>query len=852
MTIDSASSLKFTCRFSLLAQQIPKSHLPVYVGFVALLAFSWIPNSYSLMVGWPYVLIWQSSFFVLVCYTFSLCRRFHIPFTRIGYGLDSVFVLILASTLFSSLNAPFRAVAFWNFLLVLNYIIILYLLVNWLRSSKVIRHTLWRLVSSAGSITCMISLVMWRPNSDMWLSKNFHTAIRNAQPLGHHNFVGGYALLLLPLVLGLAVFQKGWRRWITATASFVIISTVYVSGSRGALIGLLLLGIITFSVGIAVSKKSIRRRWIVSGVCFALLISVALLSNPRIRTLFSTTPTINHNNNISVVSLSDGPTKDRIFMLESAKNVLVSHPILGVGPGNLSRVYNNYRPLEAGAGLSLVQQLHNTPAQIAAELGLLGFTAYIALIAALSRLSLVLYKALTNRQDRILLFSVCACWLGYSISSLSDYQLENIGISITLVSTVALAVNLADSARLNTTNHFQLQISQRRFLSLCLLLILCTNFQFWIRTDVGLYLSHMAVQDAKSSNLVGADRKWDKASQLVPWDPTYPALAGEAILELMNGLESDDDIRELRILAIEYYKKAVEAAPNDPWFNQNLATLLIENNEASEAESYAREAIRLSPRDRNNYTYYTLGRSFLKQGKNNEAIESFVSEALANPIFLTARNWEQKPFLEIKDDVVNNTLESYQQILSDTNQSSRQYSWLYEQWAMLSWWHGQPISAQEQRKTRPLVQAMLVSNQDVQYALQLIDKHIDSSGSQKSDISLIQARLSPHQYLPKLLDELNSTLEEKKNLEESIERNGSMQDWLSEVTESAKPQVRYALVFAYRNLAANVIRKIIYPGDIQTSLLLHSTGLFTQAPREYPQLDRYLENMRSEKLSVHH
>jgi hypothetical protein len=40
-------------------------------------------------------------------------------------------------------------------------------------------------------------------------------------------------------------------------------------------------------------------------------------------------------------------------------------PFLGVGPGVMSRVSNLYRPIETGAGLDHIQQLHNTPVQIA-------------------------------------------------------------------------------------------------------------------------------------------------------------------------------------------------------------------------------------------------------------------------------------------------------------------------------------------------------------------------------------------------------------------------------------------------------------------------------------------------------
>ncbi len=132
-------------------------------------------------------------------------------------------------------------------------------------------------------------------------------------------------------------------------------------------------------------------------------------------------------------------------MVETALNVLKKHPVLGIGPGNLSRVSTIYRPIEAGTGLNIVQQLHNTPAQIAAELGLFGIGIYIALLVVLLRLGFLLARSISDQRDHILLYGILASWLGYSVSSLTDYQLENIGITTTLLITTVLLISLADT-----------------------------------------------------------------------------------------------------------------------------------------------------------------------------------------------------------------------------------------------------------------------------------------------------------------------------------------------------------------------------------------------------------------------
>lgn len=817
------------------------------VGFLLLLLFTWLPNSYSHMVGWPYVLVWQGGFLVIGGCTVWLCRQFSIPFRRLGYGLDHVVILTIVAAILSTMAAEFKAVACWNLLLIVNYAVCLYFLANFLQLGLLPRNSLWALLSATGVVASIISLSFWRPDPSMWLSTDFYSAIRNAQPLGHHNFVGGYELLLLPVVSSFAFSQKGWRRWAGLVAAAIVAIALYVSGSRGALVGLFALGIVSVGLGIVASRGRYRRRWAIVGCGFAITMVLASASNPRVRTLFSVDTPVGEGT-ASITSISDGPVKDRLFMLNSTYNILKERPILGVGPGTLSRVYNTFRPIEAGSGLNLVQQVHNTPAQLAAELGILGITIYVSLLTVLIKLGVSLHGCITKLSDRLMLYGIGGSWVGYGVSSLSDYQLENIGITSTLIVTTSLLFNLADAYK-PPTKRFDLSNRMRRAVSLCLLALLCANFQLWTRVDTGLYLSHSAIQDAKNSNLVGADAKLAKAGQIVPWEPTYPALAAEIALGLVESAPSEKDKQALELLALDYFESAVKAAPNDPWFNQNSASLLIEQGEAQKAESYIKQAIRVLPRNTNSYTYYTLGLSLLEQNRKTEAVEAFSLEAIANPIFLVTDVWEQPPLLPLKESVVEKALGYYQQILAETNRDSKQYQWLYEQSIMLSWWHNLPVSKQELQNLRPLARAVLIADGDSDEALKLIDEHI-SEGNYSNDLQLVQAYLSPERYLANLLDKIDGTAAEKTYLEESVRRDQPIKAWLNEARAPAREQTRTVSVYAYRNLAANTIRQILYPGEINASVLISSIGLFPDAPREYPQLDYFMDDLRSKQLSI--
>ncbi len=815
------------------------------LGFACLLAFSWIPNSYYFMVGWPWILIWQITFLILGAWQIWIVRQFAVPFRPLGHGFDWVVGGALSVSVVSALGAEFKAVALWNVILVGNYAIALYLLVNWLRQ-ELPRKRLWFALTLAGWITSVVGLSLWRPTPDMWLSDNFYTALRNAWPLGHHNFVGGYELLLLPMTASFALSQQGWKRWVSMGAAATVAVALYVSGSRGAMIGALAVFVVGTPILLWLHRAQASRRWLIGcAVGLAIVLSITA-SNPRMRSLFQVAAPSQVGQTVSVVA--DGPAQDRLFMLKAAQNIFSTHPLTGVGPGNLSRVYNLYRPVEVGTGLELVQQLHNTPAQMLAELGALGLAVYGGWLIGLLRLSVRLHSKLSNLSDRYLFYGICASYFGYSVSSLTDYQLENIGISSTLLIMTALLINLGDTCIDIPSRSAGLSRQSRRWLSLGILAFLCLSFQLWTRFDAGLYLSNAAIRDIGDRNLVEADAKWFKAGRLVAWDPTYPALAAEQLILLRAGAANQADEASLTKSAIEYLGAALRAAPNDTWLNQNMAVLQLDSNEPKKAEFYVQRASMLSPRN-TNYTYYTLGLSYLQQDQIEQAIAAFSLEGIANPSFLTADIWKDENFALMLPVVLEKVLESDRYILSQTNPASLDYEWINEQIALLSWWYERPLEGIEVAKLRPLVQAILQLEDQPEAALSTIDQQLKRNADDAS-LRLLQAWRSPKKYLESYLKDFEGTQEERDLLVKHINQNRDIRTWMGSVLNQAPQSRRNGVGFAYRNLSANNVVQILYPGELRMSFFSELLGLFEEAPRIFPQLDQEISAVKATELSL--
>ncbi|MEO0768729.1 MAG: O-antigen ligase family protein, partial [Cyanobacteria bacterium J06649_4] len=662
-----------------------------------------------------------------------------------------------------------------------------------------------------------------------------------------HNFVGGYCLLMLPLVVGFTLTQQGKWRWLGFGAIALNAITLYISGSRGALLGAVALCLVLIPLYIFCYPSKTRKHWIaVTLLCFLLL--GICTSNPRVRALFTIAPSAS-TQLFSIDQLSDGPTKDRLFMLHSGLRILKQHPLLGVGPGNLSRVYNQYRPVDVGDGLELVQQLHNMPAQIMAETGLIGFGGYLLWLASLVKLAWAIQKRVNNRRDRILLYSISASWFAYTVSSLTDYQLENIGIATVLSLTTALLICLADQHLDSSTTH-SLSSRARRLLSLGLLLYFSIALNMWTRADIGFYLSNAANKDIENVNLVDADAKLLKASELLPWDPTPAALASEHLIYLSEQTTDAKKRETLTSAAIDSLRAAVQAAPNDPWFNQNLAVLLLHEHPA-QALPYSLHAVSLFPRGAHS-SYYTLGKIYLKQHNPENAVTAFVLESLANPKFLVSPIWQSPSLSPYLSGVLEQTLTTWEDVLHATSPGSQQHRWLNQQIILIKWWYHQPFSSQTIDDS--YTQLILGLDADRERSLaQLKQLAASVPPQQDSDkLTLLRAWLAPEDYFSDAVEGTSITPEEKQTVIDDIHTYTDIRTWLTSIQQPMSTSLRYGLAFAYRNHSASRIRQILHADGLSSSYLLDQLSLFSSPPREFSQLDRKIFQIFQTKLSSAH
>ncbi|MGB5975358.1 MAG: O-antigen ligase family protein, partial [Nodosilinea sp.] len=621
-----------------------------------------------------------------------------------------------------------------------------------------------------------------------------------------------------------------------AVAAGLMLVALYVSGSRGAALGSVVWLGTTWVCRMSLTRPAHRWRWGLAGLGGAVPLALILASNPRIRIWLSAGGT-------------DSPTLDRWFMLKLGGSILRDRPLLGVGPGVMSRVSNLYRPIEAGAGLDHIQQLHNTPVQLAGELGLLGLTVILTGVVILGRLWLRLWRQPLDPTDRALLGGTGGSLLAYGITSLTDYQLENIPIAGALLGLVVLLLALGDRY---LPPAMPLGAGGRRRGCLAVALGLGLLTTIWLPFTLTVAYSALADRAFYSQQLNLADTRWHKAYRLSPWDPTASAVATEALWGLSQILGDSEARQNVRSLLLDYAHQAQRAAPNDGWFNHNLAVL--HQTDPAIALPYAARAVQLMPRH-SHYGYWLLG-ELLRRQESEEAlalplrrsIAAFTLEALVNPAALTYPQWREPPYEAIYAAVVQATLAEYDALLAELSPAHPAFSTVYEIRTLLAWWTAQPEAEVDITRLRPVAAALLLADTNPAAALEAVERDL-GLGQQTPELRLLAAWLDPQRYAipsPQVEPDIDALV-----LEESL-RVQPLRLWLSSVVDSPDEGYRGSLAFAYRNYQAQQITLMLSPQNLQRYTLVAKLNLFPAWPREFPALDHRVEALRTKALGLPH
>ncbi len=266
-----------------------------------------------------------------------------IPFlSLLGAGIISVVFSVDTGEAIKSFVSP-----------MLKYLVVFYATATTIDSESR-RCWLLRLMIVSGFIISGIGIYEY-----LWLSKGRITAL-----LYNPNPAGGFLAMFTVLAISMLLGMNNWpHRLILGVVVFAGTMATLFTFSRGALLGLIAaIGVVFIASGkLWQNRKAVLVSFVVVCVVCAFLVPDKLLGR------FAQIP-----------DLQNGSNRQRIYLWRTAWHMFEDSPVVGLGPGGFKALYEDYRLPKAGRFAGA----HNIYLQILAELGLLGFTAWMWLCAS--------------------------------------------------------------------------------------------------------------------------------------------------------------------------------------------------------------------------------------------------------------------------------------------------------------------------------------------------------------------------------------------------------------------------------------------------------------------------------------
>jgi O-antigen ligase len=165
-----------------------------------------------------------------------------------------------------------------------------------------------------------------------------------------------------------------------------------------------------------------RSAWIGASVAVALLLALkdvklTVLLPVFIALLFALGPGTVTKRVMSIFDVQEPTNQDRLAMIEIGARIVHDHPLTGVGPNMVPRVYAQYRPDYAINKVN--PHLHNVPIQIAAERGLPALAIWLWFVGAVF---VAQWRLFRTRQSVVTAAAGLAAVAGMLAAGLFEYN----------------------------------------------------------------------------------------------------------------------------------------------------------------------------------------------------------------------------------------------------------------------------------------------------------------------------------------------------------------------------------------------------------------------------------------------
>lgn len=550
----------------------------------------------------------------------------------------------------------------------INYILIYYIAVNFLRERKYLKGTLAFLTLAGVLVAGCGILQSYGIDLTRWESGVIST-------FGNPNFLGGYLAMVffLPVTLFLLISSK--KKTLSQKIGFLSISLmslllIYKCFSllthRGGALGLGA-GILLFGILLWRHFLKIKPRFTVLLVVMCLATGIFFMQGKSgLVQKFASTVKLEKDEGKAIPTLKFASTAEtRVYIWQTALRVIKEHPFLGVGPDALRLVSTQYEKIEfiqtEGGRNCLIDKAHNEILDLATTRGLLGLAAYLWMIILLFKFVYQTYP-LIKEENKILLVGLLSAITSYLVQNEVGFGI--IGTSSLFWLFLGMTIPLG-MPKPQITKSIQLSLALRLVICIPLLILIYYLSSLSLRpyrADIyyknGLAMLHYNNIDQaiasyekaleyykeefyygeilnaynikfnQTQDLMWLDRLIAKGEEAVRCNPLHPYYYN--LLSSSYGekyVRTGDETYAQK--SIENSKKALKYKPlfADPY--NNMAAIYVRQGKYEEATKEMEQASALFPDD-SNYLRI-LGELYQIKGQTNKTIDLFKKAIESNP-----------------------------------------------------------------------------------------------------------------------------------------------------------------------------------------------------------------------------
>jgi len=297
-----------------------------------------------------------------------------VRWTPVDYLMWAFFAWVALSTIFSihpptSVFGKYRR--FEGLLSFINYYVLYFLTMQMATKPSRVRQ-LAQVAFWSGVVVAGYGVLQYLGADPINWGKLPFEQLRAFSTYGNPDLLGGYIVFPLVISLALALGERKTVMRVVYWAGFLLTALCWIVAlTRGAwiggVVGLVILVIAARRLGTKLNKVDYSALGL-TGVLSAIVIGRSL-SNPHEVMNIGTRVT-------SIVEFDSGSALSRFQIWEAALNAIKDRPIFGFGPDTFRLVFPGYKTIEyvATAGyLSVADNVHNYPLQLAAGVGVVGF-----------------------------------------------------------------------------------------------------------------------------------------------------------------------------------------------------------------------------------------------------------------------------------------------------------------------------------------------------------------------------------------------------------------------------------------------------------------------------------------------